>query len=211
MKLFGRSRTINPTVTKHQRSFTEATVVLEDPSLCSKISRRPSSAHRVTFNLDLTLIHTVKHFSEESQARDLFWQPEELNEIKEDVAKQVSACHALMDKCPRLMPRHSKQRQACERLQFYETATLRLSKDASNAAYRNGLSLAMRDIAGMRGFEGKIVPSVGRPQMKEHIRKTLRGKSSSWSQTSSAFAQVRAEADAYEARSYSPSVVTASA
>jgi hypothetical protein len=153
--------------------------------------------------LDNTIIHTVPHRTEQTlSATDIWWQEDELKGIKEEVGKQVAACHSLMDKCVLMLPKNSEKRRACSRLHAYEEATIKFMRNSTNKSNQENLTKAMVDITNMRGFEGRLVPAVGRSRVKEHIHRTLKGRSSPWNKTSTALAQVRAKADACEAQAY---------
>lgn len=172
----------------------------------------------VSFCFDQTVIHTIPTVQ---NPQEVWWQPQELQDVKTQVEQQVLACRAYLTKSPWAFPIQSTQRQTCQALQGLVGCTRQLLLSQQHAAamtnspmrrpkihyYNNNnnndgadllverLAHAMQGTAALRGLEARLVPTC-RQVAQQHIRQVLRGSSSPISQSCALLAQVRAKYDA---------------
>ena len=170
----------------------------------------------VSFCFDQTVIHTIPTIH---NPQDVWWQPQELQDVKTQVEQQVLVCRAYLTKSPWAFPIQSTQRQTCQALQGLVGCTRQLLLSQQHAAatttcsrrrpkihFCNNnddgadllverLAHAMQGTAALRGLEARLVPTC-RQVAQQHIRQVLRGSSSPISQSCALLAQVRAKYDA---------------
>lgn len=164
---------------------------------------------KARFCLEHNVIHDIPSVPDH-QARRVWWQTDELQDIMTQVEQLVMACRSNLTKSPFSIPTQLAQRQTCQEIQGLETCTRQLLMchqphslhDRDSAAMEvKRLCQAMQRTAALRGLEARLIPAC-RQAAQHHVRHVLRHSSngscrySSTSQASALLAQVRALYDA---------------